>query len=281
MKILYKCLKNRWFLNKEKIEAYYIELNENELTNEIKLLLTEEEDQIEEQLNRFGKIYIIIDENLKYSMCVPSGYGPHWPISGHWDMSDMFRFMYGIEIKDLKTLKNVKKVMLENSINYLKNEDGMFGNIHKLNLGYYGPEMFKSCIAESIVYNYLLKNDIKINIPEETEDYSLIANNDKIIIKTKGKKVENEYKWFGDNSCWRIGPEIYQESWDYLYYVEINWNEKEYEYLGIYKISNNNFYKNKTLIEEIKNTKGGWFAPVEFDDYNEWINKYKLGNIVF
>ena len=257
------------------MEAYYLELNEYELTNNLKLLLSEEENQIEYQLNRFGKIYIIIDENLNYSKCIPASYGPYWSASGHWDMHDIFRFMYGIEINDLKILKNIKKLILEYSINYLNNEVGIFGNIHEFNLGHYGPEMFKSFIAESIVYNYLLKNNIKINIPKETKSYNLIANNEKIIIKTNGKIIKNEYKWYGDNSCWRIGQELNQKSWDYLYYVEINWNEKIYEYLGIYKISNNDFYNNKSLIEKIKNTKS-WFAAVEFDNFKEWIKEYKI-----
>ena len=109
MKVLYKCKKNRWASwagekDKEETEAYYIELTRDELTEKLGLLLKKDKEQMEYQLERFNKLYIVVDKYLEFAFYVPSGYGPHWPISGHWDMSDNFTRME----KEINTIDEIK-----------------------------------------------------------------------------------------------------------------------------------------------------------------------------
>ena len=107
MKIRYKCRKNNWFYKytDEEMEAFYLELEHEELTDELKSLLAGEEQQIKHQLEEFGKIYIIVNKILTYAICVPHSYGPDWPISGHWDMSDNFIFMNNKIINTINELQ--------------------------------------------------------------------------------------------------------------------------------------------------------------------------------
>lgn len=278
MKLLYKCRKYNWrkFFedNADEMEAFYIELKTEELTEELKLLLKNQEKQMEYQLERFGKLYIIIGGKKEFAFYVPGGYGPHWPASGHWDMSDNFIGMYGIELQSIDDINKIKAIMLEKSIEYLVNNN-IFGNLNEFRFGFNGPECFTSAIAESYIYHYLKKQGENPNIVEEEMYYNFIVNGKRILIKTNAYKMENgRYDW-NINSCWNKFAEIETNNWDILYYIPIKWKDSKYHLNGIYKISYNELHENKIFISNIKDNTA-WFIPVDFDIHFEWINQFRI-----
>jgi hypothetical protein len=281
IKLLYMCRKNNWFRKQaKKKEAYYLELNEEELNEKLKSLLSEQEKQMKEQLEEYGKIYIIVDKNIKNAIYVPHG-GPHWPESGHWDMSNMFKGMYGIELQSIKDLKNIKRIMLEKSIEYLKTDYGVFGNINEFRFGFNGHESFTSAIAESYIYNYFIKKEQYPVIPEEEMIYNFIVNGERILVKTNAIKIENdfsEYDWY-ENSCWKKNREIDTNEWDFLYFVPIKWDGKKYHLKEKYKISYKEFHGNKKYLDAIRK-KPEWFVPVDFDMYLDWLCKFRISEMI-
>ena len=277
MKLLYKCKKNNWFSKftnqtNEKMEAYYLELEKKELNDKLNNILDNNE-KMENQLNIYGKLYIIVDKNINNAFFVPNA-GPHWPASGHWDMSDYFTGMYGINIHCLEDLKSIKKIILENSIEYLNKENGFFGNINEFNFGYNSYECFSSAIAESYIYHYLMNNQYDLNVSEDENVYKIIANENRVLIKTNAFILKNnEYEWY-ENSCWNKSQEIEKNEWDILYFVKISLSEKKYKIQSIYKISYNELHRNNKFIKKIKNNPK-WYIPIDFNEYEDWIEKFK------
>jgi hypothetical protein len=227
IKLLYQCRKNNWFRKQSKEEAYYLELNEDELNEKIKSLLNGQEKQMKNQLEKYRKLYIIVDKNMENAIYVPHC-GAHWPVSGHWDMSDMFIGMYGIELQSINDLMNIKRIMLEKSVEYIKNDYGIFGNINGFRFGYNSHECFTSAIAESYIYNYFIKQEQYPIIPEEEMIYKFIVNGERILVKTNAWKIENDnYDWY-INSCWKKNREIDTNEWDVFYFFPIKWDGKKY-----------------------------------------------------
>jgi hypothetical protein len=277
MKILYKCRKNDWFvpLTDNEAEAYYLEVNEEENNGKLRFLLNNDNGKREEQLESYGKNYIIVDKYINFAIYVPHG-GPHWPASGFWDGSDMFIGMYGLEIANLDCLVNIEKSILENSADYLKTDIGKFGNVNDFRFGKNGHEYFTSAIAVSLVYNYFIKQEKKPIIPDENMPYAFTVDGERILVKTNAF-FNNEYNtldWY-DNSCWKKNDEINTNEWDTLYYVPIIWDNKKYNLFGIYKITYEQFHNNKALIDEINSDKA-WYIPIDIEHHWWWIKKYKI-----
>ena len=278
MRLLYKCKKYSWgsFINEniEKIEAYYLEVKKEELTDELKELLRYQNNQMEYQLNKFDKLYIIIDEYKKIAFYVPNRYGPYWPASGHWDMSDNFKSMFGIKISNIDELVNIKENLLKYSIDYINRDHGVFGNLNEFCFGKYGAEYFNSAIVESIIYNYFLsQNQIPI-VPKEEMNYSFIVNDKRILIKTNASKIDNNYLW-STNSCWHKNIEFNKNEWDELYFVQVKWDGNRYNLSEKYKIPYKKIHENNELLNEIyKNTK--WYIPIDIDIESNWIKEYRI-----
>ena len=279
MRLLYKCRKYRWRMffedNRDEMEAYYLELKIDELSEELMGLLKNQEKQKKNQFKEFNKLYIIIDRDKEFAFYVPGAYGPHWPASGHWDMSDNFKSMYGIELKNIDDIKNIKMLMLENAIKYIDNSNDIFGNINDFRFGFNGPECFSSAIAESYIYHFFKKRGQNPSFTEEETKYNFTVNGKRILVKTNAYKMKNGgYDW-SNNSCWKKMDEIETDNWDFLYYVPITWVVSKYQLYGIYKISYKELHENKILISKIRKNIA-WFIPVDFDNHSEWIEKFRI-----
>lgn len=258
--------------------SYYLEIGENEINNVLSKLLSNEKEQMKRQLNKFGNIYIIIDSQLKYASCIPSNFGHNWPSYGMWDGQNKFYNMNKVNFSNLNDLANIEKLLLTHSIDYLTSDNGLFGNINDFGFGNNGHEYYKSFIAESYVYNYYKKQNINPIIPENETVYRFIVDSERILIKTNGKKKNNDYDGYGENSFWKKYDELKERNWDVLYFVHIICSRNKYKVLGLYKIPYNNFFKENKFVENIMKSSS-WYLPIKAESIVNDFEKYKINNL--